>query len=36
MLGGHGAVVVPAGRAKGGVPVDGHQWRPRIPRLPQA
>jgi len=35
MLGGHGALVVPARCAKGGIPVDGHQWRPRVPRLSQ-
>lgn len=35
VLGWHGALVVPAGRPKGGVPVDGHQWRSRVPRLPQ-
>jgi len=35
VLGGHGALVVPAGRAEGGFPVDRHQWRPRVPRLPQ-
>jgi len=35
VLGGHGALVVPARRVKGGVPVDRHQWRPRVPRLPQ-
>lgn len=35
VLGGHGALVVSPRRAKGGVPIDGHQWRPRVPRLPQ-
>lgn len=35
MLGGHGAVVVPAWCTQGGVPVDGRQRRPRVPRLPK-
>jgi len=35
VLGGHGALVVSARRAQGGVPVDGHQRRPRVPRVPQ-
>lgn len=35
VLGGLGAVVVSARCAQGGVPVDGHQRWPRVPRLPQ-
>lgn len=35
VLGGHGALVVSARRAQGGVPPDRRQQRPRVPRVPQ-
>lgn len=35
MLGGLGAVVVPSRRSPRGVPADGRQRRPRVPRLPE-